>query len=66
MSSTILKPWCMTAVHTCTLVDPSAMNSAASRQLDTPPMPLIGMPIPGSRARAASMWSAMGFTAGPQ
>ena len=23
----------MTAVHTCTLVEPSAMNSAASRQL---------------------------------
>ena len=56
----------MTAVHTCTLVEPSEMNSAASRQVEMPPMPLIGMRMPASRASAATMWSAMGFTAGPQ
>ena len=34
----------MMAVQTCTLVEPSAMNSAASRQLAMPPMPEIGRP----------------------
>ena len=56
----------MTAVHTCTLVAPSAMNSAASRQVAMPPMPEIGTVMRGSRASAATMWSAIGFTAGPQ
>ena len=55
----------MTAVQTWTLVEPSAMNSAASRQLAMPPMPEIGT-MPGSRASAATMWSAIGLTAGPQ
>jgi hypothetical protein len=52
-------------VHTWTDVEPSAMNSAASRQVEIPPMPRDGHAIPG-RALAATMWSAMGFTAGPQ
>ena len=43
----------MTAVHTCTLVEPSAMNSAASRQVEMPPMPEIGTVMRGSRASAA-------------
>ena len=29
----------MTAVHTCTVVAPRAMNSAASRRFEMPPMP---------------------------
>ncbi len=41
------------------------MNSAASRQVAMPPMPEMGSPRT-SRARAATMWSAIGFTAGPQ
>jgi hypothetical protein len=41
------------------------MNSAASRQVCTPPMPEMGSPRT-SRAMAATMCSAMGFTAGPQ
>ena len=45
----------------------SAMNSAASRHVVTPPIPLIGSPgVSGSRAISATMLSAMGFTAGPQ
>ena len=54
-------------MHTCTLPAPSARNSAASRQVVTPPIPLIGMrDSAGSRAISATMFSAMGFTAGPQ
>ena len=34
----------MAAVQTCTVPAPSAMNSAASRQVAMPPMPEIGMP----------------------
>src|SRR3989344_2370070 len=42
MSCTILKPYTMAAVHTCTVPQPSAMYSAASRQVVMPPMPLMG------------------------
>ena len=57
----------MAAVQTCTLPAPSAMNSAASRQVVMPPMPLIGRPrVAGLRATSATMFRAMGFTAGPQ
>jgi hypothetical protein len=58
----------MTAVHTCTLVAPRAMNSAASRQLAMPPMPEMGTVTRGSRVEASwlTMKSAIGFTAGPQ
>ena len=67
MSSTMRKPWCMAAVHTCTLVAPSAMNSAASRHVVMPPMPEIGSPrVSGSRAISPTMLSAIGFTATPQ
>ena len=66
MSSTIRKPLCMTAVHTCTDVAPSVMNSAASRHVEMPPMPEIGTFTRGSCASCATMWSAIGFTAGPQ
>ncbi len=41
------------------------MNSAASRHVETPPIPDMGSPGT-SRAMAATIWSAMGFTAGPQ
>jgi hypothetical protein len=55
------------AVQTCTLPEPSAMNSAASRQLVIPPMPEIAKPaISGSRAISATMFSAIGLTDGPQ
>ena len=60
------KPWCITAVQTCTLVAPSSKNSTASRQFETPPMPEIGMPTSGSRAQSLTMLSAIGLTAGPQ
>jgi hypothetical protein len=54
-------------VQTCTEPAPSAMNSAASRQVVMPPMPEIGRPwVSGSRAISATMLSAIGFTAGPQ
>ena len=67
MSSTILKPYTIAAVQTCTLVAPSAMNSAASRQVLMPPMPEIGKPgTSGSRAISPTMRSAIGLTAGPQ
>ena len=57
----------MAAVQTCTVPAPSAMNSAASRQVAMPPMPEIGRPrVAGSRAISATMLSAIGFTAGPQ
>ena len=57
----------MAAVQTCTLPAPSAMNSAASRQVVMPPMPLIGRPrIAGVRAISETIDRAMGFTAGPQ
>jgi hypothetical protein len=57
----------MAAVQTCTLPAPSAMNSAASRQVAMPPMPEIGMPrVSGSRAISATMFMAIGLTAGPQ
>ena len=56
----------MTAVQTWTLVAPTAMNSAASRQVAMPPMPETGKPIFGSPQMALTMLSAMGFTAGPQ
>jgi hypothetical protein len=42
------------------------MNSAASRQVATPPIPEIGIWTSLSPAVAASMFSAIGFTAGPQ
>ena len=66
MSSTIRKPWCMTAVQTWTVLAPRRKNSTASRHVPTPPMPEIGSWKRGSRARAAHMCSAMGRTAGPQ
>ncbi|MNJ65379.1 hypothetical protein D3C77_613880 [compost metagenome] len=67
MSSTMRKPWSMAAVHTCTAPQPRAMNSAASRQLPIPPMPLMGRPrVAGSRAISATMFRAMGLTAEPQ
>jgi hypothetical protein len=53
-------------VHTCTDEQPSRMNSTASRQFEIPPIPLIGSLNPGSRARLATMCSAIGLTAGPQ
>src|SRR5437870_5484740 len=56
----------MTEVHTCTVVDPSAMTWAAYRQVARPPIPEMGMPTAGAAAQAATMLSAMGFTAGPQ
>ena len=57
----------MAAVQTWTLPAPSAMNSAASRQVVMPPRPEIGIPrVSGSRAISLVMDSAMGFTAGPQ
>src|SRR5437764_15413491 len=56
----------MTAVHTCTVVHPRTMNSAASRQLEIPPIPLIGKPTCGSFATDETMFKAIGFTAGPQ
>ena len=56
----------MTSVHTCTVLLPSRMNSTASRQLHTPPMPLMGRPNSLCRASAATMCSAIGFTAAPQ
>ncbi len=56
----------MTAVQTCSDDAPSSRNSAASCQLEMPPMPEIGMPMPGCLAMAETMLSAIGFTAGPQ
>ena len=56
----------MAAVQTCTVPQPSRMNSAASRQVVMPPMPEIGSPTSGSRAICGTMFSAIGFTAGPQ
>src|SRR6266481_5698284 len=56
----------MMAVQTCTLVEPRAMNSAASRQLAMPPMPEIGSWTSESAAQLWTMLRAMGFTAGPQ
>src|ERR1035441_4878458 len=56
----------MAAVHTCTVPQPSRMNSAASRQPETPPMPEMGMPTSGSEAICCTRWSAMGLMAGPQ
>src|SRR6218665_2201589 len=56
MSCTILKPYTMAAVHTCTVLQPSAMNCAASRQVPMPPMPLSGRPAGGaSRAIPATL-----------
>ena len=67
MSPTMRKPCVIAAVQTCTLVAPSAMNSAASRQVAMPPMPEIGRPAhSGSRAISPTMRSAIGFTAVPQ
>ncbi len=57
----------MAAVQTCTVPAPSAMNSAASRQVVMPPMAEIGMPwVSRSRAISDVIDSAIGFTAGPQ
>ena len=57
----------MAAVQTCTGPEPSAMNSAASRQVVMPPMPEIGLPrVSASRAISATMLRAIGLTAGPQ
>ena len=44
-----------------------AFAALASGQVVMPPMPLIGSPaVAGSRAISATMFSAIGFTAGPQ
>src|ERR1700744_6488982 len=56
----------MTAVHTCTVVAPSSMNSAASRQLEMPPIPDIGKRDCASLAIDETMFNAIGLTAGPQ
>ena len=54
-------------MQTCTVPAPSAMNSAASRQVVMPPMPEIGRPrVSLSRAISDTIESAIGFTAGPQ
>ncbi|MNT52601.1 hypothetical protein D3C71_1890180 [compost metagenome] len=67
MSCTILKPYTMAAVQTCTVPQPSAMYSAASFQVVMPPMPEMGRPaVCGSRAISATMFWAIGLTAGPQ
>ncbi|MPM56573.1 hypothetical protein SDC9_103382 [bioreactor metagenome] len=42
ISSTILYPYCITAVVTCKLLAPNTMNSRASFQVSIPPIPLIG------------------------
>jgi hypothetical protein len=63
MSSTTRNPRSITSVHTCTELDPRRMNSTASRQLEMPPMPLMGSRKRSSRASAATMCIAMGFTA---
>ncbi len=56
----------MAAVQTCTVPAPSAMNSAASRQVVIPPMAEIGRPAQaGSRAISDTIDSAIGLTAGP-
>src|ERR1035437_7166925 len=49
----------MAAVQTCTVVQPSSMNSAASRQPETPPMPEMGRPASGSEAICCTRWSAV-------
>ena len=54
-SSTIRKPRCMTVVPTWTVVAPTSMNSTASCQSATPPMPETGMPTSGSAASADAM-----------
>src|SRR5258706_2719506 len=60
-------PCFITAVHTCTVVDPSSMNSVASFQVLMPPMPETGaLEVMGSWAMVVSIFSAMGLTAGPQ
>jgi hypothetical protein len=57
----------MAAVHTWTLPHPSAMYSAASFHVVMPPIPEMGRPaVCGSRAISATMFWAMGLTAGPQ
>ena len=56
----------MMAVQTCSDEAPSNRNSAASCQVAMPPMPEMGMPMPGCLATAETMLRAMGFTAGPQ
>src|SRR5690242_11958399 len=57
----------MTAVQTCTDDAPNNRNSAASFQVEMPPMPEIGRPlVAGSAAMADSMFRAIGLTAGPQ
>src|SRR3982751_2646373 len=56
----------MTAVQTCTVPDPSNMNSTASRQFEIPPIPEIGILNSASRASSETILSAIGFTAGPQ
>ena len=66
MSSTMRKPWSITAVHTCTLEAPRRRNSTASRQVEMPPIPLMGRRKSGLRPSSPVMNSAMGFTAGPQ
>ncbi len=45
---------------------PRRKNSAASCQVPTPPIPLIGTAMLGSPARLATICSAIGLTAGPQ
>jgi hypothetical protein len=58
----------MTAVQTCTEVQPSSRNSAASCQLPMPPMPEMGTGGPStvSAMTCCTMFNAMGLTAGPQ
>src|SRR5699024_10639540 len=66
MSSTILKPWCIAAVATCTLDDPISINSTAVCQSEIPPIPEIGTLIRGCLAHSPTILSAIGLTAGPQ
>ena len=56
----------MAAVQTCTVPQPSRMNSAASCQLAMPPMPDMGRAPAGSDCTCCTMLSAIGLTAGPQ
>ncbi len=64
MSPTMRKPSRITAVQTCTLVEPISMNSAASRQVAMPPIPEIGTVTCGSRAQSPTMFSAIGLSSG--
>ena len=63
----IRAPYCITEVVICTWFAPSNRNSAASRQVSMPPMPLMGSGfISGSAAISQMNRKAMGFTARPE